>query len=108
MGQISRWNRVAEERVTRALACQLGSMELATTVVKSGLVHIGDTHRVAARDVARTLYTAEELLEAAACAGRLTPHKQAIVRCLTADFLDDMLAITDDCAATIIDVLLDP
>lgn len=107
MGQISRWNRAAEERVTRALARQLGSMELATTVVKRGLVEIGDTHRVAAREVSHTLYTAEELLEAAACAGRLTPHKQAIVRWLTDDYLDDMLAITDDCANTIIDVLLD-
>jgi hypothetical protein len=107
MGHITRWDRAAEARATQALARQLGGLELAATVVKTGIVQIGGTHRAAATEVAVRLKIVDQMVQAAGHAGRLTPHKQAMVRRLTKDYLDEMLAITDEAANEIIDVLLD-
>ena len=96
-----------EKRITFALARKTGSMELATRVVETGLVTIGGIHQDAAEEVAQTLATADSMVKAASYAGRITPEKKAAIARHTKDYMDDVLYITDDAAAEIVDVLLD-
>ena len=98
--------RANEEQLTRALARQLGSMELATRVTQAALTTVGGIHREAADKVAITLATADHIVKAASYTGSLTPEKEAEVRRHTQQYLNEMLGITHDAGGKIIDVLL--
>lgn len=105
MAPVTRRNRAVERQMALTLARHLGSMELATTVVKAGIVQVGALHRAGAVEVARTLEIAEQLIKAAAYSGRLTPAKRVVVQRLTEAYLEDMFAITDEAAKAVMDVL---
>jgi hypothetical protein len=96
----------SEEQITRALARQLGNMELATHVTQVAITTIGSIHRDASDKVATTLATANQIVKAAAYTGRITPEKEAELRRHTQQYLMEMLGITHDAGGKIIDVLL--
>lgn len=98
--------RATEEKLTRELAHRLGSMELATRVTQYALTTQGAIHHEAAKTVASTLATADQIVRAASYAGRMTPEKEAEVRRHTQRYLNEMLGITHDAGGKIIDVLL--
>lgn len=95
-----------ERQVTYALARQLGSMELATRIVETGIVTISGIHQDAAAEVTKTLTIAESMVKSATHAGRMTPEKRTTLARHTKDYMDDVLRITDDAAGQIIDILL--
>lgn len=100
-------NTETERQITVALARQLGSMELATQVVATGIRAMGGIHQDAAEEVATALATVDSMVKAAAYAGRMTSQKKQTLAWLTEAYLDDILYHTNDAAAQIIDVLLD-
>jgi hypothetical protein len=95
-----------EQQLIAALTQSLGSMELAVRVTKAGISEIANTHTYAAEKVAGTLKIVEQEVKAAQAAGRLTPAKQATIASDTQVYLTDMLGITHDTGAALIEIML--
>jgi hypothetical protein len=98
-------NTATEEQLTRALARQLGNMELATQIVQAGLHEIALAHREASSMVDQTLKTASHIVKAATMAGHITPAKETQLRSRTQVYLREMLSITHDASSEVIDIL---
>jgi hypothetical protein len=105
MSSLTPYGRGTEQQLALALARQLGNMELATQIAQAGLHEIALVHRDATDVVRRTLTTAKHMVKAATYAGRITPAKESELRHQTQAYLQEMLGITHDTSAQIIDIL---
>jgi len=87
-------------------ALGLSRMRGAALVAKTGLSELSKTHMHASAAVERTMATTAHLVASARCVEELSPDRQAAIAQLTQTYLHDMLAVTDEVAAAILDVLL--
>lgn len=94
-----------EEKLTVALARQVGQIQLAAQVARVGMAQIVTTHENASELSAETLALVDQILQEAAQANHLTPYKEAALQHLRMAYLFEMLAEAEKTGNRIIDIL---
>lgn len=94
-----------EEKLTLALAQQVGQIQVAAQVAKLGMAQIIQTHAYASQLSAETLAVVDRLLQQAEQANRLTPFKGAALQHLRMAYLFEMLAEAERTGNQVIQVV---
>jgi hypothetical protein len=87
------------------LARHLGDLQCPAVLVQAGLDELCKTHCLAVETFAQVVEKAQQMVQASAVNGRITPLKQAALHHLRQAYLYEMLTIVDDTNAEIVTIL---
>ena len=94
-----------ETKLTRALAQQVGQIELAAYVAERGMVQIAQTHEFVSQLSEETLAVVDRMLQEARQVNHLTPFQEAALQHLRMAYLFEMLAEAEKTGNRLIAVL---
>lgn len=109
MSNISKYVRddMAAQYPEQAIIRSMRNVQEAAALARTGISEISQTHAYASDTVERTIAAAYRLVKAAEVTEELSAHKRAIIYHLTQAYLHEMLAVSDDVAASIMMCLLE-